>query len=66
MQIACLRCKAELRTYFIAEMTFLSYDVGHSHAMLECPQCGHVEFLAKNSPVLKELEVIPTFFGDGD
>ncbi len=66
MQIACLRCKAELKTYSIAEMTFLSYDVDHSHAMLECPHCGHVEFLAKNSPALKELEVIPTFVGDGD
>jgi hypothetical protein len=49
VQIACLLCKTELRTYFIAEMTFLPYKVRHSHAMLERPECGHVEFLAKNS-----------------
>jgi len=47
-------------------MTFLPYGAGHSHAMLECPSCGHVEFVARNSPMLGTLEMVPSLAGDGD
>jgi hypothetical protein len=66
MQIACLRCNAGLEKYSITNVTFQPYGMGHSHAMLECPGCGHVEFLATTSVVLSALEMIPSFAGDGD
>jgi len=66
MKITCLRCNAELKSYLMTQLSFLPYDVSHSHAMLECHQCGHLEFLSKNSPMLKELEMIPSLVGDGD
>jgi len=47
-------------------MTFLPYGAGHSHAMLECPSCGHVEFVARNSPMLGNLEMVELYAGDGD
>jgi hypothetical protein len=34
--------------------------------MLVCPNCGHVEFLAKESPLLFELEAIASDGGDDD
>jgi hypothetical protein len=40
--------------------------LGHSYVMLECSRCGHVEFLSGKSPLLSELQPIPTFVGDGD
>jgi len=46
-------------------MTFHPYG-GDAHAMLECPGCGHVEFVARNSPMLGNLEMVPSLAGDGD
>jgi hypothetical protein len=66
MYVTCLRCKGELKTYVITQMTFLPYDVSSSRAMVECPTCGHVEFLAGDSMVLNDLEVTPTFIDEGD
>lgn len=66
MQVSCIRCNAKLENYFVTDMTFLPYGAGHSHAIVECPSCGHVELLARNSSLLKNLEMVPTFLGDGD
>jgi hypothetical protein len=66
MQIVCLRCNAGLEKYSVTNLTFQAYGTGHSHAILECPGCGHVEFLARTSPMLSALEIIPSFAGDGD
>jgi uncharacterized Zn finger protein len=66
MQVSCLRCSAHLEHYFVTEMTFLPYGEGHSHAMVECPRCGHVEMFARNSSMLKDLQVVTSAVGDGD
>jgi|HubBroStandDraft_5_1064220.scaffolds.fasta_scaffold303248_2 hypothetical protein len=66
MQVTCLRCNASLEKYSVTPMTFLPYGTGHSHAMLECPSCGHVEFVARNSPMLGNLEMVEVYAGDGD
>jgi hypothetical protein len=34
--------------------------------MLECPKCGHLEFLSQNSPLLHRLKANPVAVGDGD
>jgi hypothetical protein len=34
--------------------------------MLVCPKCGHVEFLAKDSPLLHDLAPIPSEGSDDD
>ena len=64
--VSCLRCNTELTGYRPTRFTFLPYGVSRAHAMLVCPKCGHVEFLAKESPLLLELETIPSDGGDDD
>ncbi len=66
MKVSCLRCNAEVKDYQFTRATFLPYGAKHSHVMLECPRCGHVEFLTSDSPLLKNLQAVPTFAGDGD
>jgi hypothetical protein len=66
MSTSCLRCKTELQEYLFTGLTFLPYGHGRSHVMLECPKCGHVEFLAKDSPLLTNLKPVAIYVGDGD
>jgi RNase P subunit RPR2 len=66
MRTTCLRCSAELYEYLFTSLTFLPYGYGHSHVILECPKCGHVEFLAKNSPLLTSLSASAIYAGDDD
>jgi hypothetical protein len=64
--ITCLRCQAELTEYRPTRFTFLPYGVSRAHAMVVCPKCGHVEFFAKESPLLRQLEAIASQGGDDD
>jgi hypothetical protein len=64
--VSCLRCNAELTDYRPTRFTFLPYGISRAHAMLVCPKCGHVEFLAKESPLLNHLEPIASDGGDDD
>jgi predicted nucleic-acid-binding Zn-ribbon protein len=66
MSTTCLRCKTEFREYLFTRLAFLPYGYRESHVMLECPKCGHVEFLAKTSPLLTNLRPIEIYAGDGD
>ncbi|MGA7380152.1 MAG: hypothetical protein WBX03_04820 [Terriglobales bacterium] len=66
MQVTCLRCNGSLEKYSVTSMTFLPYGAESSHAMLECPSCGHVEFVARNSSMLSSLEIVEHYAGDGD
>jgi RNase P subunit RPR2 len=66
MKVSCLRCATELKQYFFTPMTFLPYGSGHAHVMVECTNCGHVEFLSKGSPLLTDLKGIAAYAGDGD
>jgi hypothetical protein len=64
--VSCLRCNTELTGYRPTRFTFLPYGISRAHAMLVCPKCGHVEFLSKESPLLSDLEPIPSDGGDDD
>lgn len=64
--VSCLRCNTELTDYRPTRFTFLPYGISRGHAMLVCPKCGHVEFLAKESPLLDELAPIASDGGDDD
>ena len=66
MKVHCLRCETEIEQYFFTPMTFLPYGSDHPHVILECSNCGHVEFLSMTSPLLKDLEGISAYAGDGD
>jgi hypothetical protein len=66
LTVSCLRCNAELSDYRPTRFTFLPYGISRAHAMLVCPKCGHVEFLAKESPLLLELDPIASDGGDDD
>ena len=66
LTVSCLRCNTELTDYRPTRFTFLPYGISRAHAMLVCPKCGHVEFLSKESPLLHELEAIPSDGGDDD
>jgi RNase P subunit RPR2 len=66
MKVCCLRCETELKQYFFTPITFLPYGNGDAHVMVECTKCGHVEFLSKKSPLLKDLKGIAAYAGDGD
>jgi hypothetical protein len=43
-----------------------SLTPGTGHAILSCPRCGHVEFVADSSPLLQHLELVAIDTGDGD
>ena len=64
--LSCLRCGTALTDYRPTRFTFLPYGISRAHAMVVCPKCGHVEFLAKDSPLLGGLEPIASDVGDGD
>jgi hypothetical protein len=66
MKVKCLRCQVEIEEYQFMRLNFQPYGTGHAHVMLECSQCGHVEFLARTSPLLASLQAVPTYAGDGD
>ena len=65
-KVTCLRCHSEITEYRQMRFTFLPYGISRGHAMLVCPKCGHVEFIAKDSPLLKDLHPIVTGSGDDD
>lgn len=61
--VCCLRCEQKLQRY---QLMRASLAPGMGHAMLSCPRCGHVEFVADTSPLLQHLELIAVDSGDGD
>jgi hypothetical protein len=64
--VQCLRCKHELSTYVFTKLNFLPYGTQTGNVMLECPKCGHLEFLSQNSPLLQSIKANPVAVGDGD
>jgi len=64
--VLCLRCKHELDSYVFTKLTFLPYGTQGGNVMLECPKCGHLEFLSQDSPLLQRLKANPVAVGDGD
>ena len=66
MNVTCIRCNRELESYVFTRLRLSSDQPGSAHVMLECPACGHVEFLSRTSPLLSNLQATPTFAGDGD
>ena len=66
LTVSCLRCNTELTDYRPTRFTFLPYGISRAHAMVVCPKCGHVEFFAKESPLLNDLEAIASDGGDDD
>ena len=63
--VQCLRCHHELDSYAFAKLTFQPYG-STGNVVLECPKCGHIEFLSQNSPLLRRLNAKPVAVGDGD
>lgn len=61
--VCCLRCEQKLQRY---QLMRASLAAGAGHAILSCPRCGHIEFVADSSPLLQNLELIPVDAGDGD
>jgi hypothetical protein len=61
-----LRCKCELDSYAFTKLSFLPYGARGGSVMLECPKCGHLEFLSHDSPLLQRLKANPVAAGDGD
>jgi hypothetical protein len=64
--VQCLRCRYELESYVFTKFTFLPYGSAGGNVVLECPKCGHIEFLSQNSPLLRRLNAKPVAVGDGD
>jgi hypothetical protein len=64
--VQCLRCLNELESYAFTKFTFLPYGSPGGNVVLECPKCGHVEFLSQNSPLLRRLNAKAVAVGDGD
>ncbi len=64
--VQCLRCHHELDSYVFTRFTFLPYGTHSANVMLECPKCGHIEFMAESSPLLRRLTAIPAAVGYGD
>lgn len=62
--VCCLRCEQKLQRYQLMRMSLAAGSAGH--AILSCPRCGHVEFVAESSPLLQNLELIAIDAGDGD
>lgn len=61
--VSCLRCEQKLQRY---QLMRASLAPGMGHAILSCPRCGHVEFVADSSPLLQHLELVTVDTGDGD
>lgn len=64
--VQCLRCKHEIESYVFTKLNFLPYGMQSGNVVLECPKCGHLEFLSQNSPLLQRLKANPVAVGDGD
>ncbi len=64
--VQCLRCHHELDSYVFTRLTFLPYGSAGGNVVLECPKCGHIEFMSQNSPLLRRLNAKPVAVGDGD
>jgi len=64
--VQCLRCKHEIDSYVFTKLTFLPYGTQGGNVVLECPNCGHLEFLSQSSPLLHRLNANPVAVGDGD
>jgi hypothetical protein len=64
--VFCLRCKHQIESYVFTKLTFLPYGTQGGNVVLECPKCGHLEFLSQNSPLLHRLNANPVAVGDGD
>lgn len=62
--VCCLRCEQKLQRYQLMRASLAPGNVGH--AILSCPRCGHVEFVADSSPLLQTLELVSVDTGDGD
>jgi len=62
--VCCLRCEQRLKRYQLMRTHLAPGNTGH--AILSCPRCGHVEFVAESSPLLQNLELISVDTGDGD
>ena len=64
--VHCLRCEQKLDRYQLMRIALAPQSGAHGHAILSCPKCGHVEFVAESSPLLHSLELISVDTGDGD
>lgn len=64
--VCCLRCEQKLDRYQLMRTSLMPGPGSHGHAILSCPKCGHVEFVAESSPLLQSLELISVDSGDGD
>jgi hypothetical protein len=64
--VPCLRCQHEIDSYVFTKFNPLPYGTPSGNVMLECPKCGHLEFLSQNSPLLHRLKANPVAVGDGD
>ncbi len=64
--VQCLRCHHELESYVFTRLTFLPYGSAGGNVVLECPKCGHIEFMSQNSPLLRRLNAKQVAVGDGD
>jgi hypothetical protein len=62
----CLRCNTELRDYRLVRFSFLPYGMSRLNAMLVCASCGHIEFVTKDSALLKNLNAMASAGGDDD
>lgn len=65
-QVLCLRCERRLERYCLTGSTPLARGAESGHAMLVCPNCGHIEFVSAKSPLLDVLEISYVDTGDGD
>jgi DNA-directed RNA polymerase subunit RPC12/RpoP len=63
--VQCLRCRSELKTYRFTKLSFAPYGAA-GNVVLECPNCGHIELMSENSPLLRRLNAKPVAVGDGD
>jgi len=45
---------------------FMPYGMSRQNAMLVCASCGHIEFVTKDSPLLKNLNAMASAGGDDD
>ena len=64
--VSCLRCEQTLERYQLMKMHLIPGNGSHGLAILSCPKCGHVEFVAESSPLLNALQLVSVDAGDGD
>jgi RNase P subunit RPR2 len=62
--VCCLRCEQKLDRYQLMRVTLTPGNSGL--ATLQCPRCGHVEFVSDSRPLLQNLELFSVDVGDGD